>query len=264
VVYEPLALLAAQQAIWVADHSSGQATAAFLSAQVTALPPGIDPSRFAEACRLVVRQTEMLRLRLTGLSTQIVAAANANDIQIPLVDLTAEHDPDEAAERWMTAARHARIDPMTSPAFAWALLAVAPDRLLWSQIYHHAVSDWHGRQLVVARVAAIYDALSQGLPPPEPMASPRLADMAAEETAYFDSPRYHDDGAWCVGQCRDRPASMSLSGRSTVLTQFGRRANRGVDPMRTQALQDAAARLNVSLAQLLCAAWAALLGRLSG
>jgi amino acid adenylation domain-containing protein len=263
----PFALLAAQQAIWVADRASGQATAAFLTAQVTALPSGIDPSRFVEACRIAVRQTEMLRLRLTGLSTQIVAAADTDDVQIKLVDLTAERDPDEAAERWMTAARHARIDPMASPAFAWALLALAPDRLLWSQIYHHAVSDWHGRQLVVARVAAIYDALAQGLPPPEPAASPRLADMAAEEAASTrratSTSRYQDDGAWCLEQCLDRPASMSMSGRSTVLTQFGRRASRCIEPARTGALQYAAGRLNVSLAQLLCAAWAALLGRLS-
>jgi amino acid adenylation domain-containing protein len=261
---KPFALLAAQQAIWVADRASGQATAAFLSAQVTALPAGIDPSQFVEACRVAVRHTEMLRLRLTGLSTQVVSAADPGDIQIPIIDLSAESDPAAAAECWMTAARHARIDPTASPAFAWALLALAPDRLLWSQIYHHAVSDWNGRQMVVARVAAIYDALSQGLPPPEAAAAPNLAGLVAEEAAYFATSRYKDDAAWCLEQCRYRPASMSMSGRSTVLTQFSRRANRCIDQMRTQALQAAAARLNVSLAQLLCAAWAALLGRLSG
>jgi amino acid adenylation domain-containing protein len=256
-------LLSAQQEIWIADRAGDDASA-FLSAQVTALPAGVDPALFVEACRVAIRQTEMLRLRLTGISAQFVVPADNAEAEIPLIDLTAESDPDQAAERWMAAARGTPIDPARSAPFAWALLALAPDRLLWSQITHHVVSDWNGRHLVVARVAAIYNALARNLPPPEPDAAPCLADLVAEEMNYFAGERYLDAAAWCVEQCADRPASMSLSGRSTVVSQSGRRATRRVDPAQSHALQAAAARLNVSLAQLLCAAWAALLSRLSG
>jgi amino acid adenylation domain-containing protein len=256
-------LLAAQQDVWIADRA-GDDAAAFLSAQVTALPAGVDPARFVAACRIAIRQTEMLRLRLTGYSSQFVLPADDDPPDMPLIDLTAEPDPDAAAGRWMAAARTTPIDPTRAAPFAWALLALAPDRLLWGQIYHHAVADWTGRQLVVARVAAIHDALARNLPPPNPAQAPRLADLVAEEINYFAGERYLDDAAWCVGQCADRPASLSLSGRSTVVSQHGRRATRRLDAARSRELHAAAARLNVSLAQFLCAAWAALLCRLSG
>jgi enterobactin synthetase component F len=258
-----LPLLTAQQEVWIADRASEDASA-FLSAQVTALPAGVQPALFVRACRVAIRQTEMLRLRLTGFSSQCAAPPDDEAPEIPLIDLSSETDPAAAAQRWMAAARATPIDPTRTSPFDWALLAVAPDRLLWSQIYHHAVTDWNGRQLVVARVAAIYDALAQGRPPPEPAVAPSLADLVAEEMSYLAGERYLDDAAWCVGQCADRPARMSMSGRSTVLSQSGRRATRRLDPAQSQALQAAAARLNVSLAQFLCAAWAALLSRLSG
>ena len=45
-----------------------------------------------------------------------------------------------------------------------ALLALAPDRLLWSQIYHHVVSDWNGRHLVIGFASGEIAKLPANLP----------------------------------------------------------------------------------------------------
>jgi thioesterase domain-containing protein len=257
------ALLAAQHAIWIADRAGGE-PAAFLAAQVTVLPPGVRPDVFAEACRLAVRQIDVLRLRLTALSGQTVLPLDGGDLDMPLIDLTSSPDPEAEAARWQDRARRQPIDILSAAPFAWALLRLGPDRLQWSQVCHHAAIDATGRQLIVERVARAYDALARGAPAPPSQQAPRLEDLVGDEAAYFRTDRYREDEAWCLAQCQDRPAALSLSGRTAVLGLTSRRASLRIDPDAAQSLRGVAGRLGVSRASLLCAAWAALLGRLGG
>lgn len=85
-----------------------------------------------------------------------------------LVDLSAESDPDEAAETWMRAELHQVGDPTESRLFSHALLRLAPDRYGWFQRYNHLLMDAYGCSLIGRRVAKIYTALLNGdtcLPP---------------------------------------------------------------------------------------------------
>src|SRR5208283_4464739 len=106
-------------------------------------------------------ETEALRVRFIEDSNgprQVIDFGS--EISLPLIDVSAESDPEAAAEECMKADLAKPVDLLRGPLFWFALLKVAPDRFFWYQRYHHIVMDGIGGVLFVRRVADHYAALT--------------------------------------------------------------------------------------------------------
>ena len=222
---------------------------------------------FTRAATQLVAETECLRLRIhegaDGLTQGILPPSDG--IRLPILDFSAEVDPNAAAETWMNVAHADPIDPAREPPFAWALLRLGSGRTIWSQIYHHVAIDSTGRNLLVARLASIYTALATGRDPAARPSAPDFASLAALENAYLASRQSSTDLAWCLSQLDEPPSVPSPSRRAVASADVGfHRASRTIGPGVMKALSGSVRRLGTTLPQLLCATWAAFLTWISG
>ncbi len=261
-----LPLLAGQRGIWLADRAN-PFPGRFVNAQATNFLGEFDSNIFARAATQLVAETECLRLRIhegaDGLTQGILPPSGG--IRLPILDFSAELDPNAAAETWMNAAHADPIDPAREPPFAWALLRLGSGRTIWSQSYHHVAIDSTGRNLLVARLASIYTSLATGSDPPARPSAPDFASLVARENAYLASRQSADDLAWCLSQLDDPPSVPSPSRRAVASSDVGfHRASRAIERDVMKALDGSVRRLGTTLPQLLCAAWAAFLTRISG
>src|SRR5205085_2394872 len=91
------------------------------------------------------------------------------------------------------------------PLFKFALAKLDSNRFLWLQKYHHLIIDATGRQLVAARVALVYDALSVGAEPP-PAEGGRYVTLAkAADDQYFGSDSLTADDAYWRSRLANLP-----------------------------------------------------------
>lgn len=117
------------------------------------------------AVRRTVAEADSLRTRfLTEGEEHWQFVLPSVDWTMPRHDFRAEADPWQAAEAWMREALGRAMDPGSAPLFAFALLAVAPDRHLVFQCYHHLVADSYTIGLLSRRIAEAYTALEAGEP----------------------------------------------------------------------------------------------------
>ncbi|HEY6432543.1 MAG TPA: condensation domain-containing protein, partial [Acetobacteraceae bacterium] len=261
-----LPLLAGQRGIWLADRAN-PFPGRFVNAQATSFLGEFDSDIFTRAATQLVAETECLRLRIhegaDGLTQGILPPSDG--IRLPILDFSAEVDPNAAAETWMNVAHADPIDPAREPPFAWALLRLGSGRTIWSQIYHHVAIDSTGRNLLVARLASIYTALATGRDPAARPSAPDFASLAALENAYLASRQSSTDLAWCLSQLDEPPSVPSPSRRAVASADVGfHRASRTIGPGVMKALSGSVRRLGTTLPQLLCATWAAFLTRISG
>jgi len=250
-----LPLLAGQTAAWL-DARSFPNKPVYTTGQAVAIASDIDRERFAAALALAVDECDALRVRLRLDRPTAQRETGAPGLAaLPLVDLTAEDDPEAAARRWMEAEfrRPFRLDDF--PLCRFALLRLAPERHVWFMAFHQLVMDAIGRELFTARVADLYAALrGGGRPAPRP--SPTLAAVRAGEDAYFSSPRAARDRAYWLARLKDLPDALVQSDpHLTERTRSGRAARSAftLPAERADAVRAAAAGLGVTAARLLTA-----------
>ncbi|WP_033299654.1 condensation domain-containing protein, partial [Nocardiopsis gilva] len=75
-----------------------------------------------------------------------------------LLDLSAEPDPEAAADAWMRADLDRVADLEHGPLFTQALIRLNEQHVRWYQRYHHLVMDAYGGTLITRRAAALYTA----------------------------------------------------------------------------------------------------------
>ncbi|WP_078588342.1 MULTISPECIES: amino acid adenylation domain-containing protein [Streptomyces] len=293
-------LLAAQAAIWYAQ-ALDPASPVYNTGDAVEITGPLDEDRFERALRQAVEEAEALsavvvtgpdgapRQRLTpgrpwplhrlDLRAEAPAATDPEGAE-------AANAPEAAAETWMRADLARPVDLAQGPLFTHALIRLADDRWLWYRRIHHLAVDAYALTLLGERVAELYRAHTTGAEPaPTPFG--RLADTAAEEAAYLDGEDYPADRAhWSARMAdADAPATLpgtpaaagagtSAAGAGTSAAGAGTpAADSGTAPLRLTAdlpagtrdhLERAAAAVRATWAELLLAATAGYLHRLSG
>ncbi|GAA2015700.1 hypothetical protein GCM10009799_49830 [Nocardiopsis rhodophaea] len=200
-----------------------------------------------------------------------------------LLDLSAEPDPEAAADAWMRADLDQVADLEHGPLFTQALIRLNERHVRWYQRYHHLVMDAYGGTLVTRRAAALYTASFTGdtdqraapLPGegeqaasapagPEPNGYGPLHRLRAADAAYLTSPDHDTDRAYWHTLLADRPEPARLVERSP--SQMRRFLRRTVDlpPARAQALRAAAEQSGTRLSRVAIAAVAAYVHRATG
>ncbi|MGW1998235.1 AMP-binding protein, partial [Embleya sp. NPDC001921] len=186
-----LPVTAAQREIWLAEQRSPEAGAALRMGEYLEIDGPIDPGMFEAALRIVVAETDALRVRVVpGEGGPLQIVEHVLPWALTLVDVADEPDPDGAARAWIASDLAQPMDLASGPLFGFALLRMASDRFWWCHMYHHAVMDGYGLSLVARRTAAVYTALARGQQAgPSPFG--RLSALVRADQEY----RASDEGA---------------------------------------------------------------------
>lgn len=166
-------LLPVQHELWMLDRLRGSG-APSLRAELQAIDGPLDIGRFRQAVARAVAEAESLhrRVALQGRAPVLVPATPSSDC--PLIDLSGEPNPEEAALAWFASQCRHPIDPEGASPFGCTLLRLAPERHLWARFLTQVACDAPGAAALARRLYAHLRALEAGAPaPPAPAA---LAD----------------------------------------------------------------------------------------
>ena len=257
-----LPLSAAQLGVWFA-HKIDPANPIYNVGQSIEIHGPVDPSLFNAAVTQAVIDTEAYRVRfIEEIDGPRQVIGPPSEISIPLLDVSAELDPQAAAEAWMKADLAKPVDLLRGPLFRFALFKAAPARFFWYQRYHHILMDGFGLALFKRRVADIYTALVNKLPcSGNPFGS--LAVLLEEDASYRASERFARDRRYWLECLADRPEPVSLSGRPATNCSCFLRQSAHLPHSSAETLRSVAHRARAGLPQFIVAATALYLHRLT-
>ncbi len=257
------ALSGAQSGIWFAQQLEPE-NPIYNTAEYVEMNGRIDPQSFELAVRQAVKEAEALHVQFgadeNGL-WQVVRPAS--DFPLHFIDVSAEENPRQAAERWMGEDLAQPVDLRSDPLFCQALFKVAPDCYFWYQRIHHIVMDGFGFTLIAQRVASIYTALVNQRSYAEGAFDP-FHWVLEEDLSYRASENFQRDRRFWLERFADRPEVVSLTDRAARSSRQVLRRSVSLGPVITRSLQAAADKYHHSLSELLIAATAVYVHRLTG
>lgn len=259
-----LPLSAAQTGMWFAQTLSSP-DSIFNLAEAIEIHGPIDPALFEAALRQVAMEADTVRVRFVdGIDGPRQIIAPSFDEDIPFIDVSAEADPQAAAKRWMMADLIRPTDPLAGPFWKSALLQLASDHFIWYHCGHHIIMDGFAGGLFARRVADIYAALVDGRPASKASEFGPLSLLIEEDIDYRQSVRFTRDRDYWMSRFADRPAPLSLAGRRSqnIGGLLRQTVNLSVDSV--NELRRLARETGVSLPQIMIAAIAAYLYRVTG
>ncbi|MGP4086244.1 amino acid adenylation domain-containing protein [Streptomyces sp. KR55] len=253
-----------QSGIWLAQQIEPDGSAYNVSF-VLKLHGDIDLDRLTAAIRQATEEAESLHVRIVaekGVPHQVPARF---PVDVPLVHLSGEPDPEDAAHRWMEADRDRPANLAEGPLFAQVLLRLADDRVWWYQRYHHIVVDGVGIAQIARRAGDLYTGDDE-TPDDDKVPAPdwALSRLVDADTAYRASERYAEDRAYWLERMADRPEPVRLVERASAPMQRRIRRTTELPAPVAARLRTAAADADVRLSRLLVAAVAAYLHRATG
>ncbi|MFF6815831.1 amino acid adenylation domain-containing protein [Streptomyces sp. NPDC012403] len=257
-------LSGAQEGLWYAGRLAPD-SAAYNTAEAVEIHGPLDTALFETALRRTVGEADTFALRFvdTGDGPRCHLAPDADDWPLHRVDVSGAEDPEAAAWAHVRADLAAPVDLDKGPLFAHTLLTLAPDRFLWLLRAHHLLLDGYGYKLLGRRLAETYNALAEGREPDACGFAP-VSRLHAEEEAYRASERYARDRDHWARRLAGLPEPARLTSRTAAPTAPFLRRTAELTPAETDALDAAAARLGVRRTDLLAAATAAYLHRMTG
>ena len=256
-------LLRGQEGIWFAQAMDPTGLS-YILARYTEIHGPVDRAAFEAAARQVVTETETLRVYVEEREDGPVQhIAPLPDWSLPFLDVSAEPDPRNAALAWIDGQRRTPFDLSRPALFSWALIKLADDHFIWSQIVHHLILDGYGFHLIVQRLAAVYSALVNGNPVP-PSNATSMAELVRDEVHYRSSADWAKDRDYWLTLLADRPDPVRLTQQPPPAYGPFRRRAIELPPEMVNALRNLARDSDASLADLLMAAVALYLYRLTG
>ncbi|MEV6982707.1 amino acid adenylation domain-containing protein [Sphaerisporangium sp. NPDC051017] len=255
-------LSAAQYGIWTGQQIDPQSPA-YNTAEYVDIRGDVDMEVLAAAIRRVVDETEALNVRFgedDGTPRQI---ADRPEWSVHVADLRGAPDPLAAAETWMAEDIARPVDLGADVLFGHAVFRLEDRRYLWYHRVHHILLDGYGLALVARRVADVYTALAGGREP-APHSFGTLRSVIDEDLAYAASESHTRDRDFWVAYNEDRPAPVTLAGRTAPLARHVLRQATDLDPETTELLRKAAAEAKANWSDVLVAAIAAYLHRMTG
>ena len=127
-------LSTAQTEIWLAQQIHPESPV-YNIAQFTVIHGIVEPTVFEAALRQVVDEAESLRLQFIGNDRGLQQFVSSPDWSLSLIDVSAEVNPQAAAEAWVRADYEQPVELLVGPLFGYALVKVASSRFLWYQRY---------------------------------------------------------------------------------------------------------------------------------
>ncbi|MBA3774792.1 MAG: amino acid adenylation domain-containing protein, partial [Ramlibacter sp.] len=265
---QPLALSFAQQRLWFLAQLDGQSQAYHMPAGLH-LSGQLDRGALRRALDRIVARHEALRTSFVLLQGQPVQHIAAPDIGFTLHehDLSGHADALGEAQRLAQAEASAEFDLEQGPLIRGRLLVLGEEEHVLLVTMHHIVSDGWSMGVFTRELGVLYGAFAQGQDDPLPALAIQYADYAAWQRRWLEGEELQRQSAYWQARLGGAPALLELpTDRARPAHQDHRGATLGVqlDEQLTAALKALSQRQGTTLYMTLLAAWAALLGRLSG
>lgn len=256
-------LTGAQSGIWFAQRLDPE-NPIFNTGECIEIEGHVREDLFEEALRQAVAEADTLHLRFGEDEEgpwQTVAPVEGWPIH--RMDVSVEPEPRQAAEAWMKADLARPVDLGGGPLFTEALFRLAPDRYMWYQRVHHIALDGFGFSLIARRVAELYTSLAGGKPRGE-RSFGALRQIVEEDAAYRASAKLEQDRQFWLGRFADEPAAVSLADRAPRTSRTFLRRTAALPPETAERLREAARRMGASWSDVVIAASAVYVHRLTG
>ncbi|MXQ78243.1 amino acid adenylation domain-containing protein [Rhodococcus rhodochrous] len=263
----PLPLTAAQAGMWFAQ-TIDPSNPTLVTGHFLEIDGAIDPAVLASAVHTVLAESAGLRARIAVVDEVPVQFPGAHPApEIEVTDLTADADPRRTAVDTMCAILRVPMDPTAEAGIGARVFVLGPDRVLLFLRAHHALLDVYGYSLIERRIVAVYTALVRGEDvPPATFAS--VEQIVAEDEEYRSSERIVADRDFWTGTLRGAPDALGLAETAVPAASSLARAvvteSVQVPGDVAEALDAAARRAGVGWPDLVTAATAAYLGRVTG
>ncbi|MEU7022634.1 amino acid adenylation domain-containing protein [Streptomyces sp. NPDC046203] len=257
-------LSGAQEGLWYAQRLA-PGSAAYNTAEAVEIHGALDSGLFETALRRTVGEAGTFGLRFfdTEDGPRCRTAADAADWPLHRADVSDAADPEAAAWELIRADLATPVDADKGPLFAHTLLTLAADRHIWLLRAHHILLDGYSYKLLGRRLAEVYNALAEGREPAPGTFAP--ADrLRTEEAAYLSSERHGRDRDHWARRMAGLPEPARLTRRTAPPGVPFLRRTAELDAPDAEALSAAATRLEVTRTDLVTAAVAAYLHRMTG
>jgi amino acid adenylation domain-containing protein len=188
-------------------------------------------------------------------------------VALPLVDLSAEAEPERALAAWMEAELARPFDPGALPLVRWTLLRLAPAEHRLVMVEHHLVHDGWSLNVFLRDLLACYRARLAGASADLPPLAVQYADYAAWQRRWLESGAARAQLAYWTGKLAGSPPPAELPTdrpRSAVPRHLGAAPRFRVPGSLAERLRQVARDEGATPFMVMMAAFAALLARLSG
>ncbi|MGW5652768.1 amino acid adenylation domain-containing protein [Streptomyces humi] len=256
-------LSGAQSGLWYAGRLATD-SAVYNTAEAVEIKGTVDAGLFETALRRTVAEADTFALRFsdTDEGPRCRTAPDPDAWTLHRVEITGA-DPDAAAQEYLRAELAKPADLEQGTLFSHTLLTLAPDRHIWLLRAHHILLDGYSYKLLGRRLADVYNALAAGREPAPATFEP-VSRLREEEAAYLASERCARDRDEWTQRLAGLPEPARLTRRNAPPAAPFLRRTAELGSTGTAALSAAAARLDVTRADLLTAAFAVYLHRMTG
>ncbi|OTQ82901.1 diguanylate cyclase [Bacillus subtilis subsp. subtilis] len=256
-------LTGAQTGIWFAQQLDPD-NPIYNTAEYIEINGPINIALFEEALRHVIKEAESLHVRFGENMDGPWQMINPSpDVQLHVIDVSSEPDPEKTALNWMKADLAKPVDLGYDPLFNEALFIAGPDRFFWYQRIHHIAIDGFGFSLIAQRVASTYTALIKGQTA-KGRSFGSLQAILEENTDYRGSEQYEKDRQFWLDRFADAPEVVSLADRAPRTSNSFLRHTAYLPPSDVNALKEAARYFSGSWHEVMIAVSAVYVHRMTG
>ncbi|WP_426414313.1 non-ribosomal peptide synthetase DhbF [Bacillus subtilis] len=256
-------LTGAQTGIWFAQQLDPD-NPIYNTAEYIEINGLINIALFEEALRHVIKEAESLHVRFGENMDGPWQMINPSpDVQLHVIDVSSEPDPEKTALNWMKADLAKPVDLGYDPLFNEALFIAGPDRFFWYQRIHHIAIDGFGFSLIAQRVASTYTALIKGQTA-KSRSFGSLQAILEEDTDYRGSEQYEKDRQFWLDRFADAPEVVSLADRAPRTSNSFLRHTAYLPPSDVNALKEAARYFSGSWHEVMIAVSAVYVHRMTG
>lgn len=256
-------LTGAQTGIWFAQQLDPD-NPIYNTAEYIEINGPINIALFEEALRHVIKEAESLHVRFGENMDGPWQMINPSpDVQLHVIDVSSEPDPEKTALNWMKADLAKPVDLGYDPLFNEALFIAGPDRFFWYQRIHHIAIDGFGFSQIAQRVASTYTALIKGQTA-KGRSFGSLQAILEEDTDYRGSEQYEKDRQFWLDRFADAPEVVSLADRAPRTSNSFLRHTAYLPPSDVNALKEAARYFSGSWHEVMIAVSAVYVHRMTG
>lgn len=260
---ERWSLSGAQLGIWYAQQLDPD-NPIFNTAECMEIRGPVDPVLFEKALRQVVGEADALFARFGEDADGPWQSIDPSpDWPLHVMDVSGKEEPHLAAQSWMEHDLAQAIDLSRGPLFTEALFKLAADRYYWYQRIHHIAIDGFGVSLLLQKVSEVYTGLTGG-GTSGIGAFGRFRAILEEDASYRMSQQLGSDRQFWLQRFADEPEVVSLGGQAQRSARSFLRRSAQLPASSMQRLQAAAQAAGTSWPDVIAAAAALYVHRLTG
>jgi len=266
-----LPLSFAQQRLWFLDCLEG-ASPNYNMSRGFKLEGTLNRTALAQSLQAIVRRHESLRTTFQvddrGIPYQCIAAAEAETLTLPAIELQDLHgeDEDTQVKSLMQAEAQQPFDISCDRPLRFKLLRLSPTNHVLLVTIHHIISDGWSMGVFHRELLHLYQAFCEGQEDPLPPLTIQYADFASWQRQWLTNEVLENQLNYWKQQLADTPPLLELptdAPRPAVQTFRGGGERFQFDLALTQQLKDFSQKAGVTLFMTLLAAFQVLLFRYS-